>query len=180
MECFSHSCFSESWGSPILELFVKGIGDLCAQPATARGAGGSITQGIQGHCGLSRLGGSACTVFTCSSLCLRSPSSLGVNLSNLPAELPHLGSVCRNEGLKLTADQCTGPGLRAKQGPAMPAFHKCSVSRALEILEGREVPLNPCPTLTALLGKGGACRANHLFIRDCITKLVLELVTKSG
>lgn len=98
MECFSHSCFSESWGSPILELFVKGIGDLCAQPATARGAGGSITQGIQGHCGLSRLGGSACTVFTCSSLCLRSPSSLGVNLSNLPAELPHLGSVCRNEG----------------------------------------------------------------------------------
>lgn len=81
---------------------------------------------------------------------------------------------------KLLADQCTGLGLRAKQGPALPAFHKCSVSRALEVLEGREAPLNPCPTLTALLGKGGGCRANHLFIRDCITKLALELVTESG
>lgn len=98
MEGFAHSCFSESWGSPILELFVKGIGDPCAQPATARGAGGSVTQGIQGFCGFSRLGGSSCPVFTCSSLCVPSSSSPEVNPRNLPAELPHLSSVCRNEG----------------------------------------------------------------------------------
>lgn len=180
MECFSHSCFSESWGSPILELFVKGIGDPCAQPATARGAGGSITQGIQGHCGLSRLGGSACTVFTCSSLCLPSPSSLGVNLSNLPTELPHLGSVCRNEGREAYSRPVHWSRFEGQARPSHASFPQMFSVQSPGNSGGQRVPLNPCPTLTALLGKDGACRANHLFIRDCITKLVLELVTKSG
>lgn len=122
MECFAHSCFSESWGSPILELFVRGIEDPCAHPASQRSGRLSRT-GIQGHCGLRRLGRSACTVFTCFCLCVLSSSSQDADPSNLPTEPPHLGSVCRNDGQEAWSRPVLlgmVPGLRAKAQPCQP------------------------------------------------------------